>query len=209
MTTATTAADIPPGFWCDAEGRLIPENLVKPIDKAREQLILDLIGKAKELSAVLATFKEQAFDDVDAFVSLSAEAYNAKLGGKKGNLSLETYDGRYKVVRQIQDRLVFDEPLQAAKALIDECLKTWTADSPDIVKALIDHAFQVNKKGKISTERVLGLKKLDISDERWLRAMQAISDSVRTSGSTPYIRFYERMEETGQWRPISLDIAAV
>lgn len=204
-----TDTPIPPGFWRDTEGRLIPETLIKPIDKAREQLVLDLIGKARELSEVLAKFKGQAFGDIAAFVSLSAEAYKVKVGGKKGNLSLETYDGRYKVVRQMQDRIVFDERLQAAKALIDECVATWTVNSPDTVKALIAHAFKANKAGEISTERVLSLKTLDIQEERWLLAMKAITDSIQTSGSTPYIRFYERVDGTDQWRPISLDIAAV
>jgi hypothetical protein len=200
---------IPAGYWRDGEGRLIPENMVKPIDKARDDLVRELVGKAKAASAILADFKTKAFGDIGAFVEMSGEQYGVKLGGVKGNVTLLSFDGRFKIVRQIQEHLVFDERLQAAKQLIDECIQTWTEGSRDEIKALINDAFQVNKEGKINTARVLGLKRLNISDEKWLRAMQAIADSVQVAGSKPYIRIYERIGDTDQYQPISLDVAGV
>ena len=200
---------IPAGYWRDGEGRLIPENMVKPIDRARDDLVRELVGKAKAASAVLADFKAKAFGDIGAFVEMSGEQYGVKLGGVKGNVTLLSFDGRFKIVRQIQEHLVFDERLQAAKQLIDEFIQTWTEGSRDEIKALINDAFQVNKEGKINTARVLGLKRLNISDEKWLRAMQAIADSVQVAGSKPYIRIYERVGDTDQYQPISLDVAAV
>ena len=199
----------PAGYWRDGEGRLIPENMVKPIDRARDELVRELVGKAKAASAVLADFKAKAFGDIGAFVEMSGEQYGVKLGGVKGNVTLLSFDGRFKIVRQIQEHLVFDERLQAAKQLIDECIQTWTEGSSDEIKALINDAFQVNKEGKINTARVLGLKRLNINDEKWLRAMQAIADSVQVAGSKPYIRIYERVGDTDQYQPISLDVAAV
>ena len=200
---------IPAGYWRDGEGRLIPENMVKPIDRARDDLVRELVGKAKAASAVLADFKAKAFGDIGAFVEMSGEQYGVKLGGVKGNVTLLSFDGRFKIVRQIQEHLVFDERLQAAKQLIDECIQTWTEGSSDEIKALINDAFQVNKEGKINTARVLGLKRLNINDEKWLRAMTAIADSVQVAGSKPYIRIYERVGDTDQYQPISLDVAAV
>ena len=200
---------IPAGYWRDGEGRLIPENMFKPIDKARDDLVRELVGKAKAASAILADFKTKAFGDIGAFVEMSGEQYGVKLGGVKGNVTLLSFDGRFKIVRQIQEHLVFDERLQAAKQLIDECIQTWTEGSRDEIKALINDAFQVNKEGKINTARVLGLKRLNINDEKWLRAMQAIADSVQVAGSKPYIRIYERVGDTDQYQPISLDVAAV
>ena len=183
--------------------------MVKPIDRARDDLVRELVGKAKAASAVLADFKAKAFGDIGAFVEMSGEQYGVKLGGVKGNVTLLSFDGRFKIVRQIQEHLVFDERLQAAKQLIDECIQTWTEGSSDEIKALINDAFQVNKEGKINTARVLGLKRLNINDEKWLRAMQAIADSVQVAGSKPYIRIYERVGDTDQYQPISLDVAAV
>lgn len=199
---------IPAGYWRNAQGGLTPDALVKPIDRTRDQLVRDMIAAAKAHSAELGRFKAAAFGDVEAFVRLSAEQYGAKLGGTKGNVTLVSFDGRYKVVRQMQDSIVFDERLQAAKALIDECIQTWGKGSDAKIMALVDDAFAVGQEGKINTARVLGLRRLDIADPKWQAAMQAISDSVKVASSTPYIRFYERVGETAEYRAISLDVAS-
>ena len=39
--------------------------------------------------------------------------------------------------------------------------------------------------------------------------MLAISESMTVASTKPYIRFYERDERTGQYLPISLDVAAL
>lgn len=192
----------------DSKGRLVPRRLVKDVDLARDSLVRELIGKARELSRLLAAFKGTAAADLQAFVDLSAEQYGVTFGGGKGNLTLLSYDGSLKVTRQIADHLIFDERLQAAKGLIDECIRAWSAGSSDEIRALIEHAFQVDKTGKVSTERVLGLRRLAIDDPTWQRAMTAISDSVQVASSKSYLRFYERID-ADQWRAISLDLASV
>ncbi len=204
-----TVQTIPAGYWQDAKGCLVPDVLVKPIDKARDQLVREVIDRAKTLSAELAKFKLGAFGDIAAFVDLSTEQYQTSVGGKKGNLTLYSFDGRYKVQRAIQDRIAFDERLQAARALIDECLADWTAEAGPELQAIVNQAFATDKEGQINTGRVLSLRRLDISDERWLRAMQAIGEAVQVVGSRSYIRVYERIGDSDQYQPISLDIAGV
>jgi hypothetical protein len=195
-------------FWKDREGRLVPESMIKPIDRARNDLVLELAERAKAMAHGLQAFKQGAFADIAAFIQLSAEEYGVKVGGTKGNVSLFSFDGEYKVVRQVQEHIAFDERLQAAKQLIDECIRDWSAGSRAELQVLVNDAFQVSKEGKINTDRVLGLKRLNISDEKWGRAMQAISESVLSIGSKPYIRIYQRDGETGEYRPVSLDVAS-
>lgn len=190
-------------------GALIPLETIKEIDLLRDDLVIQIVQKAKLMSSELKALKHDAFADVDAFADLSAEKYDTKIGGVKGNITLTSFDGRYKIQIANQDNLVFDERLQAAKALIDECLREWTADSRPEIKALIDNAFAVDKEGKISTGRVLGLRRLNINDAKWLRAMLAISEAVTVIGSKTYIRVYERNEQTQKYEVISLDIAGV
>ncbi len=204
-----TPSTIPPGYWQDASGNLIPESKVKDIDKLRHQVVTDLCHMAKQRRDGLAEFKAKAMQEVAALVATSMEQYGVKTGGEKGNVTLTSFDGRYKLVRQMQDRLVFGEQLLAAKALIDECVQAWSKDANDNIRALVNHAFQTDKEGKINTGRVLGLRSLNIQDEAWKQAMQAIADSTKTASTTPYVRFYERDEGTGEYRAISLDVAAV
>lgn len=203
-----TAVTIPEGYRKDARGHLVPESTIKPIDLERDVLVQAMVNQAKQVQQAMRHFKTAAFGDIAAFVQLSAEQYDVKIGGNKGNVTLYSFDGKYKIVRQSQDSIRFDEKLQAAKALIDECISRWAVGSNDNIQVLINDAFQVDREGKISTGRVLSLRRLDIHDEQWTQAMQAISDSIIVTDSKSYIRFYER-DEKGVYQAISLDFATI
>lgn len=205
----STAIAIPDGYKQDTQGRLVHIDQIKPIDLARDELVNELVSKAVVQQQALRAFKAQAFGDIESFIELSAEQYGTSIGGKKGNVSLMSFDGRYKIQRAVQESITFDERLQAAKALIDECLNDWTADARPELAVIVHDAFRVDQAGNIRTGQVLGLRRLDINDKRWKRAMDAISDAVQVTGSKSYVRVYERVGDTDQYRPISLDIAAV
>lgn len=200
---------IPEGYWENSQGSLVPESNVKEIDKLRDQTVRRIWELAEALNQEMQKFKTQAFADVATFVQISADQYGAKIGGAKGNVQLLTFDGRLKIQRNIAERITFDERLQAAKQLIDECLKEWTEDGRDEIKAIINNAFNVDKKGEISTTKILGLKRIEINHPKWIDAMQAISDSINIAGSKSYLRFYKRNDETGEYIPMSLDLATI
>ncbi|WPP47124.1 DUF3164 family protein [Pseudomonas sp. AN-1] len=200
---------IPAGYRRDAQGRLVHEEQIKPVDKLRDELVLALVERARTTHEALVQYKAAAFGEIEAFLDLSAAEYGAKIGGKKGNVSLLSFDGRYKIQRAVQESIAFDERLQAARALIDECLREWTEGARPELATLVNDAFRVDTKGEIRTARVLALRRLDITDERWLRAMDAIGDACQVVGSKSYIRVYERIGDSDQYRPISLDIAGV
>ncbi len=195
-------------YWKDANGALKPDELVKPIDKERDKLVRSFVALAEEHSMAMKRFKRMVFDDVGAFISLSAEKYGVRIGGAKGNVTLFTYDGSYKMQLAVQEHIRFDERIHAAKALIDECLHDWSEGAKPELKALIDNAFEVDKEGNLSTAKILSLRRVEIADKRWNQAMEAISDSVQVVGSKDYIRFYQR-DADGKYQPISLDMASV
>lgn len=200
---------VPQGYRKDAQGRLVPESMIKPIDLERDKLVIGIVEKALEQNVSLARFKAATFGDIEAFVELSAEQYDVKLGGKKGNVSLLSFNGRYRVDRAIQETIKFDERLQAAKELIEQCLQDWTQGSRDELKVIVNDAFRVDTSGEIRAGRVLALRRYEFTDERWLRAMRAIGDAVQVTGSKMYIRVYERVGDTNQYRAISLDISTI
>lgn len=204
----TNQTQIPEGYVMNVKGHLVPQSSVKEIDKLRDDVVKKMVEKSKELNQVMRDTKEVMFSEFENFVAVSAQEYDTKIGGEKGNTSLFSYDGQYKVQLAVNDSIVFDERLQVAKSLIDECLNEWTADSNDNIKALIGNAFQVDKEGKINTRRVLGLRSLKISDPKWLKAMEAISESIQVISSKEYIRVYER-DEHGKYQQIPLDFSNV
>lgn len=205
MTTPST----PKGYMTDPQGRLVPESMIKDIDKLRDQTVQKIVAAALIVSDSLRHFKQGAFSDIATFVQTSAEQYDVQLGGTKGNVVLYSFDGRYKVVRQVQETLKFDERLKAAKALIDECITEWATNARDEIKVLVNDAFKVDKEGDVSTNRVLSLRRLNIADEKWQRAMTAIGDAISVVGSRSYVRVYERVGDTDQYRAVSLDVASV
>jgi hypothetical protein len=196
------------GFMTDAQGRQVPVEMVKEIDKLRDQTVRAIMERTFVARDALAEFKRGAWEDIRSFLDISAEQHKVSYGGKKGNVSLTTYDGRYKLMVAVNDTLQFNEKLQVAKTLIDNCITRWSEGSRPEIKTLVDDAFQVDKQGNISTGRILGLRRLAITDPEWAEAMQAITDSMQVVSSKTYMRFYERQED-GSYAQIPLDVAAL
>lgn len=189
-----------------SNGHLVPIKQIKPEVALREEAIRDLISKAGSLQKQLADFKATAMAVVGNVVSLSAERYEVEIGGKEGNVTLTSFDGTIRVTRSIAKTIAFDEGLQAAKELIDECIRDWSVGAREEAQVLIQDAFRADSSGQLSTDRVLGLRRLPFSDERWKTAMDAIADSIFVTDRKAYIRFHKR-NESGGWDSISLDFA--
>jgi hypothetical protein len=200
---------IPKGYRVNAAGHLVPEEQIRELDKLRDELVIQLIDGARHVQNTLRGFKRAGQEQIRAFVELAALDYGATLGGDKGNISLSSFDGRYKVEVNVADRQVFDEKLLVAKALIDDCIHRWTDGSRSEVKALIEHAFQTDAAGKLNYGRIFSLMRLPIEDEGWTRAMKALRDSIQVVGTKSYLRFYERLAKDQPYRALPLDIAAV
>lgn len=198
--------NIPEGYRINAQGHLVPESQVKPLDKLRDEVVMNIIESARQQRQQLAAFKLNSMQQIADFIDLSAAEYGIEFGGAKGNVSLVSFDGRYKLLRAVGEHRVFDERIQAAKTLIDTCINQWSGGADEKIMALVDHAFRVNKQGKIDINQVLGLRQLNIDDERWNEAMDAVADAIQVTGTSQYLRMYERQGD-GSYKQISLDLA--
>lgn len=196
-------------YMTNAEGHLVPTEKVRPEDRIENDLVLQLFEGAQMLESGLAAFKATAFSEVRTFLDLLAEKYDATRGGKKGNLSLTSYDGLTKIQIAVADYIQFGPQLQVAKSLVDECIHAWSDGASANIRALVDHAFRVDKNNRVNAQAILGLRRLDIRDATWKRAMDAITDSVRVVASKQYIRFYRRPSPESDWKAVNLDIAGV
>jgi len=193
----------------NAQGHWVPKDIIKEEDLLKDGLVKEIFSDAKDLRLFMRTFKYQTLENINTFVELMAEQFETKLGGKKGNVSLLSFDGRLKIQMQVAEPVSFNEKLQIAKVLISECIDEWVEGSSPEIIALVNDAFQVNKEGKVAPARVLGLRKLKIDHPKWSQAMRAISESIEYLSSKIFVRMYERSETDQKWVPISLDIAAL
>lgn len=198
-------------FWTDAKGNRVRLANIGPADQMKDEVARRLVAGAKAVQQVMSAFKRSALDEVMAAKDLIFAQYGVAVGGKKGNLSLKSFDGTMEVSVQVSDQISFGPELQAAKALIDECIADWAQSANDNIRTLVEDAFQVNKAGRIDTGRVLGLRRLVMKgpdgepDARWQRAMDAIADAVQVDGTNTYVRFYDRTQ--GGSGAVSLDFA--
>ena len=192
----------------DARGNLVPVANIREIDLLRDELVMDIVARHLACVDQMVEHKHRSLDDITAFQQLSAERYDVNIGGKKGNITLPSFDGRYRVQLAMQDTLTFDEGLMAAKVLIDECIREYAEGSRPELLTIINAAFDTDKAGNISTTRVLGLRRLKIDDPKWQRAMDALSDSLQVHTSKAFVRVYRR-QENDEYTLINLDIAKV
>jgi hypothetical protein len=191
----------------DAKGALVPVNLIKPQHLLEDELVRKIAGFFVALSEQVARFKEHTFDDLGQFEALLAQEYGATLGGAKGNKTLSTHDGLFKISVQVADNIVFGPELQIAKTLVDECLNEWSQGSRDEIRAIVQRAFNTDKAGQINRSEIFMLLRLDIADARWKSAMQAIRDAMRIEGSKTYVRCHRRPTQNSGWQAVTIDLA--
>lgn len=189
------------------DGTKVPESVIKPQHLLEDQLVRSEMGHAVALSEQLSRFLAHFWDNLGAFEALIAERYGATVGGKKGNKTLMSYDGTFKITVQIADNVVFGPELQVAKTLVDECLTDWTATAGAELRAVVQRAFNTDKEGQINRAALYSLLRLEIADERWKQAMQAIRDAMRVVGTKSYVRFYRRASQDASWEAVTIDLA--
>ena len=191
----------------DAKGALVPVELIKPQDLLEDEMVRKVIDYAEDLNARIARFRGHTMTDLGEFDALLRQEYGARKGGVKGNRTYMTFDGLMKVSVQVSEFIDFGPSLQVAKDLLDECLNEWTAESRPEVRAIITRAFNTDKQGKINRSEIFMLLRLEIDDERWLNAMQAIREAMRVIGSREYVRFHKRASIEDPWQAITIDLA--
>lgn len=207
MTTART--HVPEGYIEDAKGRLVPETLVKPLDKLRHETALEMMALIRDTHDHLKTVKRRLFNLMEAYVDIAMEQYDADPKSGKGHVAIATYDGRVKIERSPYKGFVLTEELKAARGLIDEYLSEQTATISPELRAIVEDIFEVGETGRPNVKQIMRLLRYNIDDPRWRRAMKAIQDALKVVYSNEYIRGYERNEDTGKYENVTLQFSAV
>ncbi len=195
------------GDWINASGDTVPPKFVPPRDKKRTAMVERAIREAEKCQKTMATARgriEKMIDDYLAWC-FTKEGVEANRGG---NYTFTSFDGLKRVSVNIGRTLEFDDRIQQAKTLIDQCLSEWTEGGRDEARAVIFDAFKVNKKGHIDTSRILGLQKLNIAHAGWLQAMKLIRESITEVARKSYLHFQTRQPQ-GEWQTIYLDMAKI
>lgn len=89
----------------DAQGRQVPLSIIKPMDLKRHEAVMSIMKETFAERERLIEFKRGIWLRVQDFLAESAKDSGArKFGGKKGNITLTSYDGKYKVIVAVNRR---------------------------------------------------------------------------------------------------------
>jgi len=201
-------AVLPSGYMRDPRGRLVPKALVKPEQLLEDELVREIHEDAAKVSTALRDFRDKAFANIEALLGLLADKYGVTLGGDRGNLTLDTFDGTLIVSVSIGDQLDFGPELQVAKQLIDACIHRWSEGASVELQAIVNGAFDVDKKGKLNVGRILALRRYNIDDVGWKKAMEAIGNAARIVSSKRYLRLHRKIGDKAK-EQVPLDLASV
>lgn len=203
-------------YLINPQGHHVPLNLIKPVDLARHNFVLDRVKEAKVVSDVIKSYKVDTNALIEAFLDYSANQHGVtrRKGKNKGNVTFMSFCGKYRMRLAMAESVSFDEGLQAAKQLIDELIAENSDGVNEVIMAMVNQSFKVDKKGFIDTKRVLALRENEINHPKWQKAMDIIAESIKREFSKSYIQLYERLstddkQPDGKWRLISLDMANV
>lgn len=203
------AAATPAGYWRNHKGDLVHEANLKDLDRDMDETVRRIHEYGQALSAQMYRFREHTMLDIVEFAERVVERYGSKIGGRRGNIALATFDGRLRVILAQADRISVGPEILAVQALITDCLDEWTQRAPKNLRALVEQAFAPGPDGALSASRLLALKRIVIDDDRWRSACEAIGDALRPVGRAEYIRLYRRDNPRQPWEPVPLALAAV
>jgi len=192
------------------KGHDVPVNLIDDHELHEHEVVLDIHWFATQLMAQIARFRGHTVDDLGVLMELKREKYGivprGLQEGGRGNVSFTTFDGKTKVEISVQDYVEFGAELQVAKELVDQYIAEVSEGVSDEVHVLLNHAFDVDKKGKVNRAALYTLRSLKIDHPVWAKAMQAITDSQRVQSTREFIRISER-NERGGYTSLPIDLA--
>lgn len=194
-------------YMTDPKGALMPIELVKAQHKLEDETVRKIMGYALALSAQVARFKGHTFADLGAFDAILDQEYGAAKGGPKGNRTYQSFDGLMKVEVRVNDLMDFGPELQVGKSLLDECLTDWASESRPEIRALITKTFNTDKEGQVNRALLFTLLSLEVEDERWNRAMDAMRAAIKTVGSKTYYRILQRPSIDAPFEVVTIDLA--
>ncbi|WP_102798755.1 DUF3164 family protein [Bowmanella denitrificans] len=203
-----TENNAPPGFMLDADGNHMRLDRIKDIDKTRDEVVKKLFKGCVVISDEMQALAKFLRTEVAALVEKSFAEYGKNIGGKKGNVTLFSFDRRIKIERARQTRLAANERMLIAAKLIEQCVESWTKGSNRNLQAVVKGYLRLDSQGCYSVAKLQSLRRLKIDDPNWPAAMEALADALEYDSTAEYFRVYYR-DDQGVYHQLPLDMASI
>jgi hypothetical protein len=184
------------------------ENIKKRKDyeQLRDETALKLVGKAVALADAIKDFKVEVFSDMSGLYELLKEYSNRHADGK-GNFTIESSDGTYKIEFTRQTLGSFDERAdQAEKHIIDFVNSHFAGDekTKEFITGLLERS-----KGKFDVKQVQKLYAMEASytDPNWLEGIRLFKEAWKLSETKDYTRFFIKYKS--EWKAVNLNFSSI
>jgi len=195
------------GNWLDFKGRAIHPDLIPGYDKKRDRIVESLVNKALKLEIRMKEDKAKVNKGLDRLVeSLAKETGTTP--SQSGAITFNNFDQTMKVSVSVPGSIEFDERFSAAESLIHQYLDKLLTDADKNIRALVEEAFRRDKKNNLNRDSIIRLMKVNIKDEKWLKAMELIRESMHIAYGKSYI-YMEVRPVNGEWRKIHLNFSSL
>jgi len=196
------------GNWIDPRGQAVPRAYVKPLDRKRDHEVEMAVKEALAIEKRMKVLKEKIISRIMRYRNAVEKETGVKLKGK-GNLCLTNFSGDKQIEFSMNDIIVFDEKLQIARHLINECIGEWSKGSNKNLKVIVNQAFELDKRGKVNTMAILKLRQLNIKNAKWKNAMELINEAMNITGTRQYLNVRVRENSRAKFRTINLNFSSI
>jgi len=202
-----TASD---GKLEDQHGNSIKVENIKDHEKDSNNFVVQSILACARVSDTLSQLRSELESEFDGHVKSLFEQYNKKMGGKKGNVTVFSFDRKLKLECSKQERETTNEHIIVAKQLVDGCVKNWSKGANKNLQSFVSRYFRTDADGNYNVSDLKRLRKMELAhpDEDWDKAMEALDNSIEFDTTATYFRAYYR-DENGSYIQIPLDIAKI
>lgn len=209
MTDEKKDIKAPAGFVFNAQGDLIRESNLTPLQREENALCKSLFPMAKDLNVQMAEFKYKSMHMVEQVIERCVKQHNIiKLKKIKGNVQFLSIDGLIKIQRSIDDRIEINSNIEAARQLFDQYRDVIKRDSSGDAQQWIDTSFET-KNGKMSTGKLIEIMNKEIDHPIYRKGVEALRKSLFVAGTKAYLRFYYREAADDEWKTLPLQFSSI
>ena len=180
----------------------------KEYESTRDDVVLKLVGRAKQQNLVLKAMKEEA--DVEcSFIYDLMKEYGDLNNGNQGSFTVKTSDGKFKITRKNQKQKGFDERAIIAEKKLRLYLISFIKERDNTggrkMYKLAMSLLERNASGDLDVNLVSRLYKMEdeFGDADYSAIMGLFRESYVENSTATYFQFFEK-QPNGRYENIEL-----
>jgi hypothetical protein len=195
-----------PAFLVNGMGKKIPIAAILPVDVAREQMVANLFEMALKLQEVIVSEKQKMYQLIHDFLENGTGEAGVDIQAIE-SITFTSYSGDRQIQIRRAERIDYNEQLNQAFRLLNDCLTEWTSGGNHELRALVQQVISAGKKGKIDHAMLLRLQRVNSTHATFLMAQNLIKASIITNMAKQYLSFRQREGIEARWQTVSLNFS--